>query len=59
MKYHWLEDRIFQKQIQLIRKQGIYNWEDYLTKNHPSAYHRLIIPNNIVHFLPHSNFTHS
>ena len=32
MIYHWLEDRIFQKQIQLIWKQGICNWYDYFTK---------------------------
>ena len=35
MRYHWIEDRIFQKYIQLIWKQGIYNWADYFTKHHP------------------------
>ena len=32
MRYHGLEDRIFQKHIQLIWKQGIHNWADYFTK---------------------------
>jgi len=45
MRYHWLEDRISQKDIQLIWKRGKYNWADYFTKHHPPAYHRLMRPN--------------
>ena len=37
MRYHWLEEHIFQKQILLICKLGIYNWDDYFSKNHPPA----------------------
>ena len=39
MIYHWLEDRIFQKHMQLIRKLGIQYWDDYFTKYHPPVYH--------------------
>jgi hypothetical protein len=42
MRYHWLEDRIDQKQIQLIWKRGKYNWADYFTKHHPPAYHHIM-----------------
>ena len=42
MRYHWLEDRIFQKQIQLIWKRGIYNWSDYFNKHHPPSYNLLM-----------------
>ena len=51
MRYYWLEDRIFQKQIQHIWKGGIYNWADSLTKHHPSAYHLLMQPKYLVHYL--------
>jgi hypothetical protein len=42
MRYHWVEDRIQQGQIDLIWKAGKYNWADYFTKHHPPAYHRLM-----------------
>ena len=49
MRYHWLEDRISQKDIQLIWKRGKYNWADYFTKHHPPAYHRLMRPKYLLH----------
>ena len=52
IRYCWLEDRIFRNHVQLIWKQGIHNWDDYFTKHHPPAYHRLMIPKHIVHFKP-------
>ena len=51
MRYHWLEDRIFQKK--LIWKQGIYNWAQYFTKHCPPAYHWLKMPNYVVYYLNH------
>ena len=42
MRYHWIEDRIQQGQINLIWKSGKVNWADYFTKHHPPAYHRLM-----------------
>ena len=56
MIYHWLEDRIFQKHIQLIWKQVIYNWSNYFTKHHPPEYHQLMRPKYLVNCLSHSPF---
>ena len=56
MRYHWLEDCIYQKQKQLIQKQGIHNWVDYFTKHHPPEHHQLMRPNYLVHCLTHSTF---
>ena len=56
MRYHWLEDLIFQKHIQLIWKQGIHNWVDFFTKHQPPAYYRLMRPNYLVHFLTRPSF---
>ena len=58
-RYHWLEDRIFQKQIQLICKRGIYNWADYFNKHHSPEYHQLMRPKYLVHCLTNSTFPHS
>ena len=44
MRYHWLEDRIKGKQLQLIWKPGKCNRADYFTKRHPPAYHKLMRP---------------
>ena len=51
MRYHWLEDRIKKKQIQLIWKRGKYNWADYFTKHHPPAYHRIMRKKYLVNCL--------
>ena len=48
MRYHWLEDRIKLKQLQLIWKPGKCNRADYYTKRHPPAYHKLMRPKYLV-----------
>ena len=58
MKYHWLEDCIFQKQIQIIWKYGIYSWSDHFTEHHPPEYPQLIRQKYLVHCLTHSPFPH-
>ena len=40
MRYHWLEDRIQQKQFKLIWRKGIENLADYFTKHHHQAVHQ-------------------
>ncbi|GFH47516.1 hypothetical protein CTEN210_03991 [Chaetoceros tenuissimus] len=40
MRYHWLEDRIQQKQFKLIWRKGIENLADYFTKHHHPAVHQ-------------------
>ena len=42
MRFHWLEDRIQQKQIFLHWKPGAQNWADYFTKHWPPAYHKIM-----------------
>ena len=56
VRYHWLEDRIIQKHIQLIWKRGMHNFADDFTKHHPPAYYKLMIPKYLVHCLTHSPF---
>ena len=34
MQYHWLEDRVQQKQFKIIWRKGIENLADYFTKHH-------------------------
>ena len=41
----------FQKQIQLILKRGIYNWDDYFTKHHPLAHRLLMQLTNILYIV--------
>jgi hypothetical protein len=40
MRYHWLKDRIAQKQFNLYWKKGATNAADYFSKHHPPAHHR-------------------
>jgi hypothetical protein len=51
MRYHWIEDRIKQGQIDLIWKAGKLNWADYFTKHFPAAYHRLMRYKYLAHHL--------
>jgi hypothetical protein len=44
MRYHWLEDRIEQRQFKLIWQKGIDNLADYFTKHHHPAVHRTMRP---------------
>ena len=42
MCYNWLEDRISNKDIQLLWKPGKSNVADYFTKHFAASYHRMI-----------------
>lgn len=42
MRFHWLRDRIKQKQFHVYWKPGTDNKADYFTKHHPAAYHLMI-----------------
>ena len=42
MRYHWLRDRIAQKQFNLYWAPGKLNSADYFSKHHPPAHHRLL-----------------
>ena len=42
MRYHWIKDRIAQKQFDLYWSTGRLNRGDYFTKHHPPAHHRLM-----------------
>ena len=42
MRYHWLRDRIAQKQFNLYWKAGKTNDADYYTKHFPPSYHKLM-----------------
>ena len=40
IRYHWLKDRIAQKQFQLYWAPGKLNKADYYTKHFPPAHHK-------------------
>ena len=40
MRYHWIKDRIEQKQFSLYWAKGILNRADYFTKHFPPAHHK-------------------
>ncbi|KAI2504487.1 Reverse transcriptase (RNA-dependent DNA polymerase) [Fragilaria crotonensis] len=42
MRYHWLKDRISQKQFNLYWAPGKLNSADYFSKHHPPAHHNLM-----------------
>jgi hypothetical protein len=42
MRYHWLKDRIQQKQFNLYWAPGKNNSADYFSKHHPPAHHKLM-----------------
>ena len=44
MRYHWLEDRIQQKQFKIIWRKGIENLADYFTKHHTGTHHNQVRP---------------
>jgi hypothetical protein len=44
MRYHWLKDRISQKQFNLYWAPGKSNSADYFSKHHSPAHHKLMRP---------------
>ena len=42
MRYFWVQDRIKQKQFQLIWRKGRTNMADYFTKHHPPWHHKIM-----------------
>jgi hypothetical protein len=44
MRYHWLRDRIQQRQFQVYWRPGKQNLADYFSKHHPPGYHQAIRP---------------
>jgi hypothetical protein len=42
MRYHWLQDRIAQKQFNLYWATGKRNRADYFSKHFPPSYHQLV-----------------
>ena len=42
MRYHWVKDRIAQKQFFLYWAKGKWNRADYFTKHHPPSHHKLM-----------------
>jgi hypothetical protein len=42
MRYHWLKDRIAQKEFNLYWSPGKTNSADYFSKHHPPAHHKLM-----------------
>ena len=40
MRFHWIKDRIQQKQFQLIWRKGATNMADYFSKHHPPWHHK-------------------
>jgi hypothetical protein len=40
MRYHWLTDRVRQKQFDVYWRPGRENLGDYHTKNHPAQHHK-------------------
>jgi hypothetical protein len=42
MRFHWMKDRIQQKQFHLYWEKGALNMADYFTKHHPPRHHKLM-----------------
>jgi hypothetical protein len=40
MRYHWLTDRVLQKQFDIYWRQGRENLADYHTKHHSAQHHK-------------------
>ena len=59
MRYHWIEDRIKQKEINLHWKPGIKNWADYFTKHFAPAYHKIMRKHYLIaaaiHYIKQTN----
>ena len=42
MRFNWLNDRVAQKQFQIIWRKGKLNMADYFTKHHPPWHHKIM-----------------
>jgi hypothetical protein len=51
MRYHWLIDRVRQKQFNIHWKPGNTNDADYFSKHHPPAHHRRMRPRYLLPLL--------
>jgi hypothetical protein len=40
MRYHWVRDRVHQKQFNVYWREGGHNLADYFTKDHPASHHK-------------------
>jgi hypothetical protein len=58
MRYHWLRDRLLQKQLRIYWDKGSNNDADYFTKHHPPKYHlmmrsKYILKANLIRIVRH------
>jgi hypothetical protein len=53
MRYHWLKDRVAQKQFDLYWASGKTNRADYFMKHHPPSHHKIMRPEYLQR--PHVN----
>jgi len=44
MRFHWLRDRLRQKQFRYYWRPGTKNYGDYWTKHHPASHHQAMRP---------------
>lgn len=44
MRYHWIRDKLGQRQYDVEWQPGLDNMGDYFTKNHSPAHHRCTKP---------------
>jgi hypothetical protein len=56
MRFHWIVDRVLQKQFEVIWEAGKSNLADFFTKIHPAAHHRMF-RRNFVFDLPSTRLT--
>ena len=44
MQFHWIRDRVQQKQFQVTWRKGVHNLADYFTKALPIHMHKALVP---------------
>ena len=55
MRFHWMQDRIIQRQFEVFWKPGPTNLGDYHSKHHPVAHHQQVRGTNL--YEPSSSYT--
>ena len=58
MRWHWLRDRVRQRQFRVFWRPGKQNLADYFTKHHPTWYHRKIRKKFLLHTHTDHEFPH-